>query len=679
MAIAIHEREQSNALARLVWYVFVFAASYAGVYGMMAWLNLWWYAVVFNLFLGLLAITFILCEIRPLQVWLSGILRRFSLLLSRRGAFRSDAIVEAPKFALLRVLFGGFMAERCLWMIVYLQPSDWTRPEIWLLLMTYLVVVALITVGFLTQPALIFLVMVQWQIGDQILGVTTLGNDIAAMLAILLLFGNAGAHLSIDGWLMRRKGAAGRLIGRTYYPDGLPSDDTLQIVKFLTLVAYWLVCIYSLSMHINEPAWTNGTAGPLLLTNNFMSRFPDLFGAFFSLAPWAVLLGRISIWAMMLWYPAIVPFVLLGGYFRLYIIVWGTLFFLLSLFVLQLGWLAHFEFLLFAGWFWERRFIAGPKLQVAYDDRCNLCDRTINVIKRVDIFNRVELRPLSKNQQWLRDRGIDPADAATDLYGVEPLTGRHAKGYEFYLLLASRILLLAPLVPLLYVGRYLGGRAIYRFIADRRTRLFGVCQIPTPKPDHQLYVAGSEPDRRFRAHDPVFPFSIQFAAVALAYLLMIPAPFIGWDGVPLSQSARLWLSTGASAAHIYGIAPINVFNQTDLRMAENWFVIDGIDAKGGSTILPILAENGGRLGMHRSDRVYFGNTLYFRRAVIGSEGCQFEHYQAMLRYLVETWQVSLFYEHFIYRQYVQILPSSAELIAGVFHPGEIRQVCRIEF
>lgn len=52
-----------------------------------------------------------------------------------------------------------------------------------------------------------------------------------------------------------------------------------------------------------------------------------------------------------------------------------------------------------AGWFWQSKFMSGANvLNVAYDDRCNLCDRTVTFVKAVDVFGRVELKPLSKNQ-----------------------------------------------------------------------------------------------------------------------------------------------------------------------------------------------------------------------------------------------------------------------------------------
>lgn len=600
---------------------------------------------------------------------LSSALDRFSNFLFRRGAFRSDPLTETTKFALIRVVFGLFMTERAIWLIIYLSQVD--PLDVWALAAINLVAAVAVLVGFATQFSLIYLAVFQWHVGDALLGTDTLGNDIAAMLTFLLLFANAGAHFSLDRVVMRRGGLFGSVVSLLYYEHGVPSRNTLQISKFLTLFAYWCVCLYSLSMHLNEPAWMTGTAGPLLLTNDFMSSYSDELATFFSQGWWPVLLGRVALWSMLPWYALIIPFVLLGGIFRAYIIVWALLFFSLSLFVLQLGWLAQFEFLMLAALFWEKRFIAGPKsLHVAYDDRCNLCDRTVQFIKAVDLFNRIELRPLSKNIDWLNSLKIDHRDALTDLYGVEVANGNKAtKGYDLYLLLAKYVLILTPFYPFLLVGRYIGGPAMYRFVADRRTRIFGVCNLPSPKPEYRLLPAGKVPATEIGDRNPITPISLHFVLLAAFYLVSMPAPFIG-----LSGGTFRGLS---GAAHYYGITPINVFNATDLRMAENWFTISTIDENGGKELIPLLDAEGKRLAMHRSDRVYFGYTVKFRREVIGKTGCFFGEYRNSLTELIDAYGAEG--KAFVYDQYFQPLPASRDILTGTFRIRRTRKVCSVTF
>ena len=81
----------------------------------------------------------------------------------------------------------------------------------------------------------------------------------------------------------------------------------------------------------------------------------------------------------------------------------------------------------------------------AYDDACNLVTAR-SFVKAVDIFRRVELRPLSKNRAWLLSMKIDPEDAQKDFMRVQTDRNNLAvKGYEFYAALSSRLLLLLPL------------------------------------------------------------------------------------------------------------------------------------------------------------------------------------------------------------------------------------------
>lgn len=609
---------------------------------------------------------------------------RFAVFMERRGSFRSDAAAEAPKFALIRMAFGAFMVERVIWIMVYMRPSEWADPLISGLFILYLVASCLVALGLFTQFALVYLVCVQWQLGDIFMDMATLGNDIAASLAVLLIFANAGAHYSLDGILRKRRGILGRITALAYYQDGIPSDNTLQLAKFLTLLAYACVCFYSLMMHLGEPAWMDGTAGPLLLTNNFMTRYPDTFFTFFELGPWAVYLGRIALWAMLPWYLLIIPFVLLGGVFRAYIIGWAVLFFCLSLFILQLGWLAEFEFLFFAGLFWQKAFIAHPKtLQIAYDDRCNLCDRTTTTVKYLDWFGRVELKPLSENQEWIVSKGIDPQAAMHDLYGVEARAGdRLSHGYDLYITLTRNVFLLLPAYPILLLGKVLGvGPMIYRFVADRRTRLFGVCQLPGPKPEQRLVRAGASSGRAIAKADPIVSVGWHIILLSVIYLVMVPAPFVGWQSFPTHPSLKGIKRFFLLSAGVYGLTPINVFNKTDLRMSENWFTVTAVFADGSRALVPFFDDKGNRLSMHNSDLVYFGHTVKYRRQTIGREGCVFDDYSDYFKkFAVDyTRRSGGNISGYLYTQYHQANPPVEGIYDGRFMRQPIGVVCEVEF
>ncbi len=597
-----------------------------------------------------------------------GLTVRFADILQRR-AFPSTSDFEHIKFAFLRIIFGILLLNRDIQIFSALLPEEIFTP-VGYTAMAALAAAICVTFGFMTQWALLFLMFFMWHIGEQILSTSTLGNDIAASLSLLLLLTSAGKFLSIDGLLTSR---VKHKIWFDFllYDEGIPSRRSIALAKFVSLLTYFMVCVYSICVHLNEPAWMNGVAGPYLLTNNFMSVFYQNFTQWFTEYPLAVHIAKISLWVMMLWYPSLIPFSLLGGVFRSYVIWWGILFFIMSSFVLRLGSLAEFEFVMWAGFFWATTGLdKRKKLSVFYDDTCNLCDRTVLAITYLDIFNRVTLRPLSKHGEALQAYGVKPEAAMENLYGVQeengPETGKVTFGYDFYVALSKNLFLLWPVVPFLYLGKWLCvGPAIYNLVARKRHEIFGFCKVPTKK------VVRAEPVTKDDL--TVFGTAVKVHVVLLAFCYMIatPLPYLG----VLAQG-----NAGARAAAYYGIAPINVFNRDDLRIAENWFTLRDVK---NDRLMPILTKEGVRLGLHRSDRVYFGHTLMFRRLSIGTEGCLFNNWQPMLTYLSKVSLYRMGAPAGIYQieyvQYHQSLPDEEKVLNGEYVVEPITSPCTKTF
>src|SRR5690606_11144929 len=256
-----------------------------------------------------------------------------------------------------------------------------------------------------------------------------------------------------------------------------------------------------------------------------------------------------------------------------------------------------------------------------YDDKCNLCDKTVQVISHLDIFNRIALMPVSQHERQLETYNIGKEAALVDLYGVDEHKGEVRSGYALYLWLAQRMVLLWPLLPLLLAGRLFGiGAFLYRNIAKRRVALFGICQLARPKASYHPRAGDNQ--------EPGTIFLSIFSHVLLLgiiYLVCLLAPDLRISGNR---------NTAVDAAAFYGIAPIDVFNKTDLKMAENWCSITNFEL---NEQLPIFTKTGTRLGYHNSDRVYFGHTLRFRRGEIGHEDCSFERWRPSIEYLTRVW------------------------------------------
>jgi hypothetical protein len=221
----------------------------------------------------------------------------------------------------------------------------------------------------------------------------------------------------------------------------------------------------------------------------------------------------------------------------------------------------------------------------------------------MDIFQVIELRPLSWNLALIARLGLTHTDALKDLYGHDPRSHYVYSGYDFYLEISKRLLLMWPAFAILLLGRVLFiGPAVYRIIADRRVRWFGVCERPP-----ELHRLGANPLLSGRSNPLPRAFFGSFAAIHIIFSLFFLAklpPFLFW-------SPPLFL---LQLTPMYGLAQINVFNEDDLKMNEHWFIIRAIRPDGSKTLLPFTGSEGERLAWHGSDRVYFGNSLGWRRA-----------------------------------------------------------------
>ena len=611
--------------------------------------------------------SFIFAQIFSRSETIKNLMNRFSNYLTRK-AFPEYSETYFNFFGVLRIFFAIVLLIRSWNGWVYLLPDEQFGLE-GLVYLVELIAGIFLLIGFLTQYVLIFFIGIAWQVGEKITLSATLGNDVAAMLAFLLVFAQAGRHLSIDSniigyfqksrpWLLYRK--------------DIPNHSAIALFRFIVLFMYSLVCLYSLATHLNESAWMTGLVGPLLLTSSYMSPFYETFRLIFESSPNAVLLSRISLYVMIAWYACIVPFVLIGGLFRAFIIGWGLLFFILSTFFLGLGSLGEIEIIMWLALFWPANWgLRGSKeIKIYYDDKCSLCDKTLQFFCMVDIFNRIETKPLSKHFTSLEKLGVSHEEALNDLYAVDVNNNKIAFGYNMYFFLSTKIFLLFPLFPLFLLGYLLKiGPSIYSFIAKRRRSLFGVCQIPSPQTTHHIKTTSSGSTNMEKG------FICHVLLLGFIYLITIPTPFLFENPIK-----KLIPYIFPATAHVYGITPISVFNTQDLLMSSTWFTIEDSEGK----LLPVFNYDGSRGFIHDSDRVYFGKSLYFRRLAIGTNGCIFDRHKDKITYLAKVAMNNAVFNHdsmqIKYIQYYQALPDLNTLKnKNILIMGAIEKTCEIEF
>jgi predicted DCC family thiol-disulfide oxidoreductase YuxK len=506
---------------------------------------------------SLLLVMFGAIGLTPAHRQIDGLIGWIAAGLRRTGLFSSTITLsaEAHRLDLLRIVIGvmstwHYEPEFAAAIAVHDQHGI-----IWFGLTV--AASACLTIGFLTPIAALALLL-----GLNILVVNftldlSIGSLAIAMFMIPMVIAPAGHTLSVDAVLLRFRGPVRAL----YAAWGRPTVDRIQLGRFLALVAYASIDIYSALNHLGAQTWRDGlTTGTILL-------FPTIDPRFYGVANWVyaqapalyVAFSKFSTFGMLVWQLLLIPLALASRWTRIGAIIWGFIFFAFSAHVLAIKTLGVYEYFLFVLVFWSHAWIderGRHSLMIFFDDRCNLCDRTVKTLAFLDLFHRLEFRPLSQNVELARQHGVSEREALTDLVGVGP-TGKVYRGYGLYQRISAIVLLTLPLWPVLFLGRMLWiGPALYRFIADRRTRIFGVCTLGA-------YRARPEWEPAVSRGSQTAPGAVLLTFVVLLGTFVFRMPII----------SRVMPQFSATSASVFGRAPlvfgmgfIDVFNEADLKL-----------------------------------------------------------------------------------------------------------------
>ena len=335
----------------------------------------------------------------------------------------------------------------------------------------------------------------------------------------------------------------------------------------------------------------------------------------------AVIMSMIFVYLMMAWEAALIPMILVPGILRQFGIWFGVTFFVVSLFVLQLGKLPHYELVLWGILFWPGWAInrgGSTGMRLLYDDRCNLCDRTVWIVTRLDFFNVIELTPISKNKSFAEKNGLSADDILNDMYGIDSNSNEKFGGYELYLELTKRLMMLFPLFPILFLGKLMSiGPRIYRHIAERRRAWFGVCEMPSIESEVTDRKQGES--RELWAKNTFFnAYLAMYLFLLVVYVFRLPYLHQNIPGYSVLQDQFEWLKRGPT---LHGQIPITVFTPNVLQMGTHYFTLTRVLADGREELVPYVGPNGERLEwVLKSDRVYFGHSLKWRRQMYGRDG-----------------------------------------------------------
>ena len=486
-----------------------------------------------------------------------------------------------------------------------------------------LFVIFLFTIGFAT-PIITILLMFMVAEFDHLFQCTTLGTNVLSQFLFVLIFAGHGRFFSLDRLILKsRSGVLKSIVTKIYNSVGNPNAEQLRLLYFIVFFSYAVLSFVALSFHLQDENWLQGKTVYLFFTGAFLSKyylafrevqasFPGVF-MFFSVV---MIIGQSIFQFFMLplmWF----------RWGRFFVLFWGFSFFIACLFLVNLSYLPHVELL---GWLaiFTRMGNRTP-IRVLYDDRCNFCKKSIWVIRHLNINGSLDFVGLSKASGVIEEYKLDPTDVKIWMYGIDG--NAVYKGYDLYFEIVKRNGLLWILVPLFFVGKYTRvGYWIYSLIAKRRYKLAGMCEISTPYVEPKDDIIGMSPKLMKR----VFVF---YACVVMIFL-SLKLPYLNERVSPRLHGAgldRLDFALQYSLEWTGFVTPI-VFNETDLKMNEKYFVLKRLTSE-GEELVPIMNPDGARmqyLGVdffnfknHGSDILYFGNTLKYQRWMIPNDPYEF--------------------------------------------------------
>lgn len=522
---------------------------------------------------------------------------------------------EFKKLSILRILTGVIIFSRFFEIFLsYLYLYGFNKFSI--IFLSVLLVILLFTIGFLT-PIVNFILIVGLPILDSALSTKTLGTTILVNLLVVLLLTNSGRYFSVDYKLLVKNNIISKLILKVYKFVGFPDIVNIKRAYFLGFLLYAISSFYALLLHIQDPYWIGGVTIKSMLSNSFLCKHALIFRELESVFP--VFFDIISISGIVfqsIFQILMIPLI----FFRLgkkFIKIWGFIFFTFSLFFLSLSYLPHLELILWIIIFCPFQ-PAKEKIKIFYDDKCNLYQRSIPLLKWSNINEIYNFFPLSVNKNQ-EEYSLSLLEADIKKQAVGFYEGKSLRGYDLCMLIVKKNPLFFFFYPLFWIGKITRtGQYLYNLITKRKYELLGSCKISF---NNKLIFEEQVPIKQ----DTYFTkFLYLFYFICIFLFVIINNSF--YDKILRNKDLCLLFKRDyVFFCKNIGIEAPQVFNNTDLSMGDNFMTIKKFKNNKWE-LIPFTSTKGERLNYldfdillfsnHNSDLLYFGNSLVYRRMLI---------------------------------------------------------------
>lgn len=519
---------------------------------------------------------------------------------------------ELKKIAILRIFLGLIVLIR--YLEIFYTISIFSPGMLAVQSILLFVIIVLFIFGIFTPVATLALIIcVNWF--DSLAATGTLGTNILTQLLIVMFLVNHGLYGSVDSWLMQSKNFFSNSIKSIYKILGKPSKDSIRTAYFFGFLFYAFTSLGAIILHIEDSYWLQGLTLQSALTNSYLFKFYESMRQFESLFPNILyMMSALGVIIQSIFQFLMIPLIFfsLG---RKFVVLWGLIFFIISLVGINLSYLPHVEII-----FWLMIFFTiKPKSEVSiiYDDHCNLCTKGMLFFKAINYNGRYSFIALSKNRELYEAEGLSEKEVRTYMVGWKDK--KQYIGYELYIIMAKANPLLWIFLPILYLGRFQNiGAKVYSYIAERRYKFLGVCSVSSED------IIKKELSLDFLMSKRLVLQSLYFGlGIVLLLFVLFSAPTGIKESMDRTSSRSLLIAFSK-----FGLMVPNVFNYTDLSMGNHWLVMHRVN-DGQLELVPITGLDGKRLNYenfdflnfsnHNSDFFYFGNTLRYRRHMIKVE------------------------------------------------------------
>jgi len=528
-----------------------------------------------------------------------------------------------------------------------------------------------IMIGLYT-PVVSFLLMSTANILiDNILGTSTLGTMILSMILFAFVLFPAGYSYSLDSILIKHSNFGGVWVQKLYDWVGKPSTDRALVTKFFTLFSYWLLCLYSVTLHFNDPAWISGhTLTWILLSPTHNPLTQQFFYSVYSEFPTTLILfNQLVMYLMLLWYFIFLPGLFMGRYIQSWIIYWSLAFWAISAFILPLSYLGWYELCLWLLIFLASPFIANfnkSKLIIFYDDRCNLCDSTVRFLSKIDLAKTLSFKSIRQFELEAESYGISLREGLADMYAINPDTRKKYIGYDLYNHLSGKLFLLLPFKLIFFIGKITRlGPISYRYIADRRTKLFGICE-----PSQLSYdLLKNSAQESITANYPAYFKALILVLLILSIAFIVKIPFLGEgsDNHPIAKASK---NIFGAASLAYGVGEINVFNMQDMELmyVNTEIIVQGQELNGIAKLGGNAFTSEDSKGFYESDRERYTIAAFGRKNSRMNLRCNTEYFEVILSELSKYKQIPFLKNGLIVNLFYVSIPTLHDLSNYKFTP-----------